>query len=211
MFGENGDNIKEVSLNSMKGIQAGEFLQSLRNLLPLESSKMEENDKNAMFMSGKVAMNITATWNISTFRKKIDQLGVAPLPTLPGGQSMRPFSLTVKAYYVSAYTKYPNAAKLFAKYATSKEKQLELFHSEGSLPANLLAAADSIITSDPTAVQLLKQYDNSILMSTVPELSYYWEPMHKALVSIWDKKADPKSALDQAVSQIRAALTKASR
>jgi arabinogalactan oligomer/maltooligosaccharide transport system substrate-binding protein len=159
--------------------------------------------KKGLFTSGKLAMDINGPWTIADYKNAGINFGVAPLPSIDGKPNVS-FS-GVKGYAVSAFSQYPNAARLFARYATTKESQLFDFRENGTLPANKEAAADPAVASDPILVGILEQFKNSYPMPAIPEIGNVWNPGQAAMADIWDKGTDPKTALDNAVKQIQEA------
>ncbi|MNP06349.1 Maltose/maltodextrin-binding protein precursor [compost metagenome] len=115
---------------------------------------------------------------------------------------MKPFS-GVKAYYVSAHTKYPNAAKLFANLITSEEWQIKNFELTGALPANKKASENSKVTNDPFASVFLAQFKNSVPMPSIAEYAQYPTPMGAAVASLWNEGKDPKEVMDNMVNQMK--------
>lgn len=202
VFGKDGTDPNDIGLNNPAAIEAASFLQSLTGILSLKSADINGDIRKSLFTSGKLAMNVSGPWDSVSLKQGVKNLGVMPYPTLPNGKPMKPFS-GVKAYYVNAYTKYPNASKLFAHFASSAQFQKRNFEITGLLPSNKILAKDPIITNDPIASGFLKQFENSVPMPSIPEMAQYWATMDAALASIWNDKTDPKKAMDNAVKQMK--------
>lgn len=202
VFGKDGTDATDIGLNNDGGVEAAKFFQSLTEILPLKSADINGDIRKSLFTEGKLAMNVSGPWDSGSYKEGVKNLGVAPYPNLPNGQPMKPFS-GVKAYFVNAYTKYPNAAKLFANFASSAEYQKRNFELTGLLPSNKVLAEDATIKNDPIASGFLKQFENSVPMPSIPEMAQYWAPMDSALASIWNDKIDPKTAMDNAVKQMK--------
>ncbi|MCT6985987.1 extracellular solute-binding protein, partial [Salmonella enterica subsp. enterica serovar Senftenberg] len=79
--------------------------------------------------------------------------------------------------YVSSFTKYPQAARLFADFATSKEAQLQLSALVGSVPTNNEAQEDDQIKNDEYVSAFTEQFKSSQPMPSVPEMANVWSPV----------------------------------
>jgi arabinogalactan oligomer/maltooligosaccharide transport system substrate-binding protein len=203
VYGQNGTDPNDIGLNNEGAVAGAKVFQSLKEILPMKSGDATYDVKKGLFTSGKLAMDINGPWTIADYKNAGINFGAAPLPSIDGKPNVS-FS-GVKGYAVSAFSQYPNAARLFARYATTKESQLFDFRENGTLPANKEAAADPAVASDPILVGILEQFKNSYPMPAIPEIGNVWNPGQAAMADIWDKGTDPKTALDNAVKQIQEA------
>lgn len=205
IFGKEGTDKTDVGLNNEGALEGAQFLQDFaKQVLPLTTSDVTGDVKKGLFANGQLALNIDGPWAIQDLKKTGINLGAAPIPSIDG-QPSKTFS-GVKAWYVNSFTKYPNAAKLFAEFASTKEAQLKSYELNGLVPSNKEAAADSKVTSDPFTVAVLEQFKNSYPMPVIPEMGNVWSPMAAGLADILNKGKDPKAALDNAVKQIKDAI-----
>lgn len=208
MFGNNNTNKEDIGLNNDGAVEGGKFLQTLKSsLLPIKTGDVNYDIKKGLFTGGTLAMDINGPWTISDYRTAGVDFGVAPLPSI-NGKPMTSFS-GVKAYYVNAFTKYPNASKMLAEYLSSKESQLKNFELNGILPSNKEAAADSKVTDDPITKAFLEQFNNSTPMPSIPEMGSVWGPITSSIAEIWDGGKDVKASLDKGVTQIKEAIASA--
>jgi arabinogalactan oligomer/maltooligosaccharide transport system substrate-binding protein len=201
VFGDNNSNPEDIGLNNEGAVKGMTFFQSLKEILPVNTGDVTYDVKAQLFSEGKLAMNIDGPWAIGTFRDKVN-FGVAQLPAFPTGEAMTSFS-GVKAYYVNSYSKYPNAARLFANFASSKEIQLLNFEMTGQIPANKEANEDPKIKSDAIISGFSEQFANSTPMPSIPAMASVWEPGAGALTTIWNEGADVKATLDTNVATIK--------
>ncbi|OWR31304.1 maltose ABC transporter substrate-binding protein [Saccharibacillus sp. O23] len=206
IFGKDGTDPTDIGLNNEQGVEAATFLQGLHDILPLKTSDINGDIKKSLFADKKLAMNISGPWDIASLKESTPNLAVGLYPKLPNGKDMTPFS-GVKSYYVSAYTKYPNAAKLWAHFASSAESQQKNFEMTGYLPSNKEAAESDAVKKDPLSAMFLKQFENSVPMPSIPAIAQYWSPMEAAISGIWNDKQDPKAAMDNMVNQMKSNIT----
>lgn len=202
MFGENNTNKEDIGLNNDGAVEGGKFLASLKEtLLPLNTADITFDIKKGLFLEGKLAMDINGPWALADYKAAGIDLGVAPLPTVLGNAT--PSFSGVKAYFVNAFSKYPNASKLFARFLSTKESQLKNFEMNGNIPANTEAVADPKIANDEITKAFYEQFSNSTPMPSIPEMGAVWNPITAGIADIWDGGKDVKTALDNSVQQIK--------
>lgn len=203
IFGDDNTNPADIGLNSEGTVEGFTFLQSLREILPMNAGDVTYDVKTQLFQEGKLAMNIDGPWSVAAFKDNVD-FGVVPLPQTPAGQPSMSFS-GVKSYYVNSYSEFPIAARLFAHFASNKENQLKNFEMTGAIPAHSEAGQDSAIQDDPITSGFFQQFTNSTPMPSVSQINSVWDPLKAAFISVWDDpKVDVKQMLDQTVTTIKA-------
>ncbi|WP_438449002.1 sugar ABC transporter substrate-binding protein [Gorillibacterium sp. sgz5001074] len=202
VFGKNGTDANDIGMNNAGAVDAGKFFQGLKDILPVKTGDINGDIRKSLFEQGKLAMNVSGPWDKGSYQKVVKNLGVAPYPKLPNGKPMKPFS-GVKAIFVNASTKYPNAAKLFANFISSPEWQMKNYEQFGNLPADKTVAASDKIKNDPIAAGFLKQFETSEPMPSIAEMKLYWDTVEAALGAIWNDKADVKTSLDAMVKQMK--------
>lgn len=202
LFGKDGTDKDDIGLNNEGAIEGLKAFAKMKEALPIKSGDINADIKRSLFNSGDVAMDITGPWELAGYKEALgENLGIAPVPTINGKTAIT-FS-GIKIFGVNAYTQYPNAAKLYAQFASNKEGQLLLNKLIGSIPTNTEALQDAQITSDPYVSAFAEQAKNSQPMPSIPEMGNVWSPVNAALPEIWDNNADPKAAMDKAVQQIK--------
>ncbi|KGE18521.1 sugar ABC transporter substrate-binding protein [Paenibacillus wynnii] len=202
LFGENGTNKDDIGLNNEGAITGLKAFVKMKEALPIKSGDINADIKRSLFNTGDVAMDITGPWELAGYKTALgENLGIAPIPTIEGKTAIT-FS-GIKIFAVNAYSQYPNAAKLYASFASNKEAQLLLNKTIGSVPTNNEALVDPQIADDPYVSAFAEQAKNSQPMPSIPEMGNVWSPVNAALPEIWDKDIDPKVAMDKAVQQIK--------
>ncbi|MFC5407576.1 maltose ABC transporter substrate-binding protein [Cohnella soli] len=204
IFGNNGSDPNDIGLNKDKSVEGAKYLQSLKQILPVNTNDINDNIITGFFQEGKTAAVINGPWLQASLTDVNFEYGVAPLPLLPNGQHPISFS-GIRGLYVNSYTKYPNAAKLFASYATNKTNLIKRFEMTKQLPPRKDLMEDPIITKDAKAAAFLEQAKYSTPMPSIPEMGNVWVPAGTALATLWNDKQDPATALNSAVDQIKTA------
>ncbi|MNJ49177.1 Maltose/maltodextrin-binding protein precursor [compost metagenome] len=202
LFGDNGTNKDDIGLANEGVAESMKVYQSLAEILPVKSGDINPDIKRGLFGAGDVAMDINGPWEVAGYKEALgDNLAIAPIPTVNGKTAIT-FS-GIKIYSVSSFTKYPNAAKLYAQFATTKEAQLLLNETIGSVPTNLEALETDQIKNDPIVSGFAEQAKNSEPMPSIPEMANVWAPVNAAMADIWDNKTDPAAAMEKAITQIK--------
>jgi arabinogalactan oligomer/maltooligosaccharide transport system substrate-binding protein len=202
VYGDNGQNKEDIGLNTEGAIAGLKYYGSLKNsILPLNSGDINYDIKKGLFIGGTLAMDINGPWTIGDYRNAGIDFGVAPLPSI-NGQPASSFS-GIKAWYVNSFSKFPNAARLFSYYASTKEAQLKNFELTGAIPANIEAAADATVQGNEVVKGFLEQFNQSTPMPSIPEMGNVWSPIGAAFADVWNSGKDAKEALDNAVQQIK--------
>ncbi|MFD3272555.1 extracellular solute-binding protein [Paenibacillus dendritiformis] len=205
IFGDGGKDAGDIGLSNAGSVAGAAFLQSLKNILPINSNDINDNIITGFFIEGKTAAIIGGPWLITDVKNAGLDYGVAPLPLLPNGEHPRSLS-GIRALYVSSYTEYPAAAKLFASYATSRQHIVKRYEMTMQLPPRQDMMKEPIIKQDANALAFLEQTKYSIPMPSIPEMGNVWVPAGAALAAIWNDKQEPEVVLKKAVEQINTAI-----
>lgn len=206
VFGDNNTNPNDIGLNSEGAIKGCEFLQRIREeILPLKSGDITYDVKEGLFKEGKVLFNMNGPWAIGDYREAGLNFGAMPLPLLDNGAHPTSFS-GIRAFYVNAYTKYPNAASLLAKFASSEEMQKKFYEIAGMIPVHKNLLEDPDIKGDEIISVFMEQAKYSVPMPNIPQMQLVWSPMGSALSTIWDGQMEVKEALNAAVEQLKSAI-----
>lgn len=202
LFGNNGTDKDDIGLANDGAIAGLKEFVKMKDALPIKSGDINSDIKRSLFTSGDVAMDITGPWELAGYKEALgDNLGIAPIPTVNGKAAIT-FS-GIKIFAVNSFTQYPNAAKLYANFASSKDAQLILNKLVGSVPTNNEALLDPQIADDPYVSAFAAQAKSSQPMPSIPEMGNVWNPVNAALPEIWDKGVDPKVAMEKAAQQIK--------
>lgn len=199
LFGPNGNDRKQHNLNSANAIKGLTYFQNLRKqVLDVPATDASGDFCNAEFIEGKAAMIITGPWKITDFKKNGIDFGIATIPSFDGKEPGHTFS-GVRVAFVSAYTEYPEVAKSFAKFITSKEMLEKRFKLTDQIPPR-----KDIDTNNPLSNGIKQQLKYAKAMPTIPQLGTYWSAMGSAYSGIWDGD-DVKTALNSAAAAMEAA------
>jgi arabinogalactan oligomer/maltooligosaccharide transport system substrate-binding protein len=164
-------------------------------------------DYNAMasnFTAGKAAMAITGPWEFPNFQKALGgNLGVANIPTLPGGVKARPY-IGVRGWEVNAYSQNQALAWQLAKYITFNGQAM-IGNAEGRLPVLKTVPGLRLTKLQEGAA---KQFQDGVPIPNIPEMGQVWTPIGNAITLAAQGRASSKAALASAVKQIQAGIAK---
>ena len=206
IFGENHDDKTKINWDTPEALKGMEFYSTLRDIYPVASQDATWDAMNSMFSAGQAPYVITGPWSIKDFEKSGVDFGVVELPTLPNGNHPITFS-TVDTVCVSSFTKYPIASMLLAQMIAENEDALKLLYdTKNELPASNEASGYDFIKNDKYLPAVAKQFDYSIPMPYIPEMSNVWTPYAKAFVAVWDKVQTPEEALKAAMDEFNSSL-----
>lgn len=200
LFGPNGDDRKQHNLNSANAIKGLTFFQNLRKqILDIPASDASGDFCNAQFSEGKSAMIITGPWKITDFKKAGVNFGIATIPAFPGSNHPGNTFSGVRLAFVSSYSEFPEQAKDFAKFITSKEMLEKRYEMTDQIPPRKDIAATGELSKG-----IKDQLAYARPMPTIPQLGTYWSAMGSAYSGIWDGD-DVKTDLNAAAAAMEAA------
>lgn len=206
IFGKDGTDPSDIGLNNEGAVEGVSFARKLKPLFPLNTADINSNLITGLFQEGNAATMIEGTWQMANLQKAGVDFGVVPLPQLPNGEHPKSL-ISVRSLFVNSYSRYPNAAKLFAELATNKENAKLRFEMTAQLPTRQDLIDDPAVAGNPNVAAFMTQMQHAVPLAAIPETSTMWVPSYAALSSVWnDDKADVKSALDQMASQMKTAM-----
>lgn len=200
LFGPNGDDRKQHNLNSANAIKGLTFFQNLRKqILDIPATDVSGDFCNAQFSEGKSAMIITGPWKITDFKKAGVDFGIATIPAFPGSNHPGNTFSGVRLAFVSSYSEYPEQAKAFAKFITSKEMLEKRYEMTDQIPPRKDITANGELSKG-----IKDQLAYARPMPTIPQLGTYWSAMGSAYSGIWDGD-DVRKDLNAAAAAMEAA------
>jgi arabinogalactan oligomer/maltooligosaccharide transport system substrate-binding protein len=206
VFGDNNTDATDIGLNNEGGLAAAELMTRIRDeILPLKKEDITGDVIGSHFDEGKLLYYMSGPWALKGHREAGVNFGVTTMPTLENGEVPTTFS-GVKALFVNAYSDYPKAATLFAKFATSDEMLEERYEITGQLPPTFALLESDTLKEDVYNLAFLEQAQYSVSMPNIPAMQAVWGAMEVAFTSIWNDDKDPQTELDKAVGQIQDAV-----
>jgi multiple sugar transport system substrate-binding protein len=188
---------KQVLTFMQQGIKDGSVPQSVLTY-------MEEESRNA-FQVGRVSVLRNWPYVYALAKQAHVPFKVEPLPTFAGG---KPASV-LGGYNlgISKYSKNPGAALSFIDFATGPAAQKKFFITS-SLPAVLTKTYSdpAVVKAQPFAPELLKAVQNGQPRPISPVYPQISQAIYKNVYSALSSGTSPATALQNAQTQINAAL-----
>ncbi|MGN1281435.1 MAG: extracellular solute-binding protein [Succinivibrio sp.] len=196
-------NKQDVGLFGDSSLQGLKTLMNYGKYLPREILSPDGWDMiDTLFNSGKAAAVINGPWALGNYAKAGVDYGVAPLPKLSNGKTMRPF-YGAKGYVVSSKSKHKDLAEKFIEFINQPDYALIRYSATAELPPINKVLDNPLITNDDFANAVALQVLNSDPMPNIPEMGQVWGPMSEALYDSITGKSDPEKALKSAQEKIK--------
>ncbi|MFC3803354.1 extracellular solute-binding protein [Cohnella sp. GCM10012308] len=204
VFGSNGTDPSDIGLNNEGAVEGMTFMKSMKEVMPFKVADATPDVKTDLFQKGKLAIDMDGIWQLGSFTKeKLGfDVGAVPLPPMPNGKSPKPFA-GVQAYFVSQFSQYPNAAKLFAHYVSSQEAAIKMYQMSGVVSARNGLDQDPALADNELIAAFVEQFKNVEAMPSIAETASFWTAMGTVYPQIWDNNADVKTTLDKAVADMK--------
>jgi arabinogalactan oligomer/maltooligosaccharide transport system substrate-binding protein len=189
LFGPGGTDTKNTNLNSPAAVEGMRFFQSIRQILNVPAADINTSVADGAFQAGNAAMHISGPWNVMNFVNAGLDIGIAPLPSLPGESSPAASFSGTRVMFVSAYSNHPDEANDFGAFLTTPEMQQLRANITNTLPAI------DTPTNNPYAKGFVEQLKYAFPMPSIPPMAKFWDAMNAASANIWNG-ADVKKELD---------------
>ena len=171
------------------------FLRSLRDEYKVSPKESDYQGAETLFKEGKAAMLINGPWSWKGYRDAGIDLGVAPIPPLPGGDWGKPM-VASKGYSVSVNVKdaeLPAVIKLLT-FLTSPEAELRDAKALGILPSTREAYDNAELSADPLLQASKRAIEKGRRMPVVPEMRVLWDVMRPELQNVMNGAKTPEQA-----------------
>lgn len=199
---------EDIGLDNSEAIEGAEYIQQFYKSGVFPTGIIGEQGINvldSLFTEGKAAAVISGPWNLAPYKEAGINYGVKELPILGNGEPMSSF-IGVKSYNVSSYSKNTELAQAFVEFIANAENSAVRYEKTAEVPAVSSLSEDPIIQESESAVAVSKQSQHAVLTPAITAMNAVWEPIDAALQTIATGKGDPKTALPQAVEQIKSSI-----
>ncbi len=197
LFGEDGTDEDNPGFDTPEFEKGLEVLADYRNLMPISSGDLANADfLTNQFMEGKTAYMIGGPWNVKTFREAGVDFGITELVTYDG-RRQKPFAFVQNAH-VSAYTKYPKAAQLFAEFLVSPECAGILYTKASKITSRADSELVEGLKDDAELLSITKAFESSVPMPGAKRISYYWTIAANIGPAVFDGRMTPEEGAKKA-------------
>ena len=200
---ENGAwNPQDVGLNSEGTVAAFDWLDGMyKDGLLDPGANIDSGLLLSAFQNGDAAMIISGPWALGGFREAGVPYAIAPIPaeTQPGS----PF-MGVRGFMINAFSENTLLAQAFLQQIVANEDTLKAIYDNDPRPSAFLPLADMM--DDPDLVAFMEAGKTASPMPNIPEMNSVWQAWGDAMQLISNQTQSPQEALDNAQSQVEAAI-----
>ena len=208
--GPTGDDPSQVQLSADEITACLQYYQSLNAFFAIDAEEVTTENVLQEFIDGKTVYTIAKTDAIAAIDKALaaeeetvsgdgDRFyGIAQVPDLTAELATKGLSVT-NSVVVNAYSAQRELAKSFARYLTF-EKAEDLYGLTDKMPVRL-----GVEYENPEMMVLLDQYENSVEVPKLTDLSNYWIEMEIAFANIWqgsDAAAEADAVAQEMLQQL---------
>lgn len=206
--GPTGDKKEEVQLSADEVIQCLEYYQSLNAFFAIDAEAVTTDDVLQEFIDGKTVFTIAKTDAIAKLNEAIANgevgedngyfYGIAEVPDLTENLQTKGLSVT-NSVVVNAYSRERELAKDFAKFLTY-DKVDDLYSMANKMPVKI-----GVNYGNEEMKTLLVQYEHSVEVPKITDLSNYWIRMEIAFADIWQGN-DVREEIESVDQSVQAQL-----
>jgi len=206
LFGADGLDQDNPGFDTEEFEKGLELVSRLKEIMPINSIDLGNvSFLKSQFTEGKVAYEISGPWDITTFKESGVNFGVTTLPSFDGKQ-LTPFA-GVQSAHVSAFTKYPIAAQLFAEYLVSDESAGVMYETANKITTLKDVSMIKGLSEDKLIQAFVEQFANSYPMPAVSRISYYWSISAQTCQAVFDGMLTPAGGRAKATQDWNTMLT----
>ncbi|MGI6001667.1 MAG: sugar ABC transporter substrate-binding protein [Candidatus Merdisoma sp.] len=201
--GATGDDPSQVQLTADEVTACLQYYQSLNAFFAIDAEEVTTENVIQEFIDGKTVYTIAKTDAIATIDEAVAEdsayfYGIAEVPDLTAELATKGLSVT-NSVVVNAYSSQRELAKSFARYLTY-EKADDLYALTNKMPVRL-----GVEYENPEMMVLLDQYENSVEVPKLTDLSNYWIEMEIAFANIWqgsDAQTEVETVAQEMMNQL---------
>lgn len=170
---------RDIGIDNEGSLKACEFIKELidSRTIPTDLAATLMQSK---FISGKCAIILDGSWDLSNFRDAGINVGVAPIPEIPIGNGEYAQPVTFGGGYglaISSFSKNIEESKNFLKFATQDKYVLEYYHVVGRIPSTVSVSNTEEVQNDEALKGFLAQLEYSYTQPAINELNAIWDPL----------------------------------
>ncbi len=177
------------------------FLYDLKYTDKVTPAEADYNVADGLFKEGKAAYIINGDWTLGAYAAAPDaeapglgdKLGVAPLPTMVGGEDPKPYiagSFLMVSKAVGDDANVQAVVSDFLKFASNKENQVGIVETLKRLPGNAEAIEDPIVTGDPLLAGASEAAQKGVPQPTNLEMRCIFDAMNAGVRELFTGSDD---------------------
>lgn len=189
------DDERNPQLDTDAMVKALQFTKDIRTKYNLGEFDMNYDMADAMFKEGNAAIILNGAWSWSSYKEAGINVGIAPLPTVPGGSNGLPFSST-KGYMISSFLKdeKKEAVAKFFEFFLNAENDAKFALLKAEAPTNLDARELESIKNDELQKAAVETINFTTPMPIIAEMRAIWDSIRPELEAVISGDTTPEAA-----------------
>lgn len=199
LFGADGTDNEKPGFSDPGFVKALEAVQSFKEIIPISSGDMTMAAAGFLdesFKTGKTAYYMNGPWAVKGFKDAGVNFGVYPIPTYKG-KTLKPMAF-VQVAHVSAYSKYPVAAQMFARHLVTEQGASALYEKASKITSRKDIENVKGLSTDEYLSPFIKQFSDAVPMPTASRMGYYWTISQDVFSAVFDGAMTPEEAAAKA-------------
>lgn len=178
-----------------------------KEFVPYMPADGEYNTVTTLFSEGKAMATTGGPWLVPSLNEAGINLGIAPMPTLPNGNPLTPFSGVqgVQVLSHAAESKKDACAEVL-RVLLQPETGIALASTANCAPVNTKAYDDSSVSANEMIVAMRETADNVVPMPNIPEMDVMWGVTDTMLAAINKNNGDVQTECDKAQQEALAQI-----
>ena len=177
-----------INADKQPGLDLPQTVEALtyhEQFVPYMPADGEYNTVTTLFTEGKAQFTIGGPWLVPGLKAANVDLGIAPMPTLPNGKPLAPFSGVQGVHVLKhAAESKKDAVTATLRALAAPATGIALAGAANCAPANAKAYDDASVSGNEM-IQVLKEMSaNVVPMPNVPEMDVMWGVTDELLASI---------------------------
>ncbi len=203
--GEAGWDKNSIDIYNLDAITALNAYQSLNKFYSIDTSLSDYQQVISDFIEGKIVFTIATSDAVATLENAVADgtmqydYGFFVIPDMSEELWTRSLSIT-DCVAVNPYSKHKDVANDFAFFMTTEYSDI-LYSRAGKIPT-----CKNVEYENGALAVFAEEYEYSISMPKIMELSNFWVQLEAALATIWDD-ASPNDTLKKLAEQMNYQLT----
>ncbi|RKZ30416.1 hypothetical protein DRQ36_05625 [bacterium] len=193
------DDAGRPTLNEVSTVRALSFLVFLRDSAKIVPAELDYDIADALFKEGRAGMIINGPWSWGGYKKANIDYGLARIPMVSSTGKWPTPMVSPKGYSINANIDPAMMGDIvdLMLYLTSPEVQLAYTRVLGTIPSNIEARKDPVVTDDPLITASILQMEVGRQMPVRPELRAIWDAMRPPYQAVLSGSMSPTDAAEE--------------
>lgn len=196
----------DIGIDNEGSIKACAFIKDMIDTKTIPTD-LAATLMQSKFISGKAAIILDGSWDLSNFREAGINLGVAAFPEISLGDGTFGQPVTFCGGYglaISSFSLNIEESKNFLKFATRDKYVLAYYNTVGRIPATVSASQTPEVQNDEALKGFMDQLAYSYPQPAINELNAIWDPLVASTTAIYVNGEDIAEVMHKVKADIEA-------